>query len=112
MAKLSVVLKRDDPFEMVVRRDHVLADALRRLDRLSFDPRKKIHVSLVLVHDLGKNVSCKNGKNGPVQVTFVGEEGSDGGGLTREFFTLLSRHCSKYIEPTGCFKQSACSSVL
>ena len=37
----------------------------------------------------------------------MGEKGSDGGGLTREFFTLMARHFAKYMEPTGCFKNNS-----
>lgn len=38
----------------------------------------------------------------------MGENGSDSGGLTREFFRLLSYHASlKYMEPTGCFKHNS-----
>ena len=43
-----------------------------------------------------------------VQVVFVGEEGADGGGLTREFFRLVSYSMSsKYMESTGCFRHNA-----
>lgn len=37
----------------------------------------------------------------------MGEQGTDGGGLTREFFTLVTRHCSRYMESTGCFKHNS-----
>ena len=37
----------------------------------------------------------------------MGEKGSDSGGLTREFFTLMARYFAKYIEPTGCFKHNS-----
>ena len=50
-----------------------------------------------------KPIFCQN----YFQVTFVGEDGSDGGGLTREFFTLVGRHLEKYIESTGCFKHNS-----
>ena len=33
-------------FDMVVRRSHVLRDALRRMDKASFDPRKKLNVRI------------------------------------------------------------------
>ena len=37
---------------------------------------------------------------------FVGECGSDTGGLTRELFRLFAKEmAATYIEPTGCFKQ-------
>ncbi|XP_019853033.1 PREDICTED: uncharacterized protein LOC109582636 [Amphimedon queenslandica] len=68
-----------DEFDMVIRRSAVLTDALRRMDKASFDPAKKLNV------------------------VFVGEEGSDLGGLTREFFRLLSHDISSYIDCTGCF---------
>jgi len=39
---------------------------------------------------------------------FVGEDGIDTGGLTREFFRLLAASFSaKYLDATGCFKQNA-----
>ena len=40
-------------------------------------------------------------------MTFLGEEGSDGGGLSREFFRLVAAHSSKYLEATGCFKHNS-----
>ena len=36
---------------------------------------------------------------------FVGENGSDTGGLTREFFTVLVS--PKYIDSRGCFKHNS-----
>ena len=43
-----------------------------------------------------------------MQVEFLGEQGSDTGGLTREFFDLVGYHASaKYFEPTGCFKHNS-----
>ena len=39
---------------------------------------------------------------------FVGERGSDTGGLTREFFRLIQYSIkSKYMEDTGCFRHNA-----
>ena len=35
----------DQSFDMVVRRSRVLSDALRRLQRITFDPKKKLSVS-------------------------------------------------------------------
>lgn len=35
---------------------------------------------------------------------FLGEQGMDAGGPTREFFRLLKLGMNKYLEPTGCFK--------
>ena len=31
-------------FDMVVRRSHMLRDALQRMQKVSFDPRKKLNV--------------------------------------------------------------------
>ena len=43
-----------------------------------------------------------------MQVVFVGEQGQDTGGLTREFFRLICYSMkSKYMEPTGCFRHNA-----
>ena len=38
---------------------------------------------------------------------FVGEEGCDIGGLTREFFRLVKYDLSKYVESTGCFRHDS-----
>ena len=42
------------------------------------------------------------------QVEFIGEEGVDSGGLTREFFQILFQQiASVYLDSTGCFKHNA-----
>ena len=42
------------------------------------------------------------------QVCFVGEPGSDGGGLTREFLSLFAKSRAwKYLEITGVFRHNA-----
>ena len=33
-------------FEMVVRRLHILGDVLCQMEKITFDPRKKLHVQL------------------------------------------------------------------
>ena len=38
---------------------------------------------------------------------FVGEEGADMGGPTREFFRLIRRGMGKYLEQTGSFKHDS-----
>ncbi len=39
---------------------------------------------------------------------FVGEEGSDTGGLTREYFTLIAKSlCPKYMDDKGCFNHNS-----
>jgi hypothetical protein len=74
----------DVSFDMVVRRSNILSDALRRMERATFDPKHMLNV------------------------VFVGEEGSDTGGLTREFFRLVSYALkSRYITATGCFRHDA-----
>ena len=43
-----------------------------------------------------------------VQVEFVGEIGSDTGGLTREFFSLVSKDlCPHYITQEGCLRHNS-----
>ena len=43
-----------------------------------------------------------------IQVELFGEQGTDTGGLTREFFRLVGYHISiKYLEPTGYFKHNS-----
>lgn len=43
-----------------------------------------------------------------LQVSFIGEDGYDNGGLFREFFNLLSKEIiAKYMEPTGTFRHNA-----
>ena len=34
----------NDSFDMIIRRSNVLSDALRRMERLLFDPQKKLNV--------------------------------------------------------------------
>lgn len=42
------------------------------------------------------------------KVSFIGENGTDGGGLTREFFTIFGKDLArKYIETTGTFRHNA-----
>ena len=42
------------------------------------------------------------------QITFVDELGEDGGGLSREFFTLFGKDMArKYLEVTGVFRHDA-----
>ena len=60
----------------------------------------------MLVHGVNNWYFIVSGKL--VQVVFVGEEGSDTGGLTREFFRLIAYNMkSKYLEKTGCFQHNA-----
>ena len=42
-----------------------------------------------------------------VQVEFLGEQGSDTGGFTQEFFRLVGHHATKYMEPSGCFEHNS-----
>lgn len=43
-----------------------------------------------------------------VQVSFIGEDGQDNGGLTREFFSLIAREIlERYMESTGIFRHNA-----
>ena len=42
------------------------------------------------------------------EIGVIGEDGSDTGGLTREFFTVLAKSLSpKYIDSRGCFKHNS-----
>ncbi len=44
----------------------------------------------------------------PIQVVFCDENGSDTGGLTREFIRLVSYAMNaKYMTSTGCFQHKA-----
>ena len=43
---LRCKVDKDSEFDMVVRRSHVLRDALRRMDKATFDPRKRLNVSI------------------------------------------------------------------
>ena len=43
---LKPKINTSSDFDMVVRRSHVLRDALRRMDKASFDPRKKLNVRI------------------------------------------------------------------
>ena len=40
----------EESFDMVVRRSRILADALRRMERLTFDPKKKLNVSSIIYY--------------------------------------------------------------
>lgn len=42
--KLQCEIDINSEFDMVVRRSHVLRDALQRMQKVSFDPRKKLNV--------------------------------------------------------------------
>lgn len=57
MRELQKRVKKNAPFDMVVRRAHVLEDALRRANRASFDPSRKIVVSFLL-YSLSYIVLC------------------------------------------------------
>lgn len=51
MRNLQHQVKRDvEPFPMIVRRAHVLEDALRRIRRISFDPSVPITVCAFMFH--------------------------------------------------------------
>ncbi len=50
MKKLTQLVWQDDPFDMIVRRAHVLQDALKSASRSSFDPRKIIVVSFANIY--------------------------------------------------------------
>lgn len=40
-------------------------------------------------------------------MSFIGESGADGGGLTREFFTIFGKDILNYFEYTGTFQHNA-----
>lgn len=42
--RLMSGVDEDNVFDMVIRRSHILSDALRRMTKQSFDPSKKIKV--------------------------------------------------------------------
>ena len=48
--KLQKQVKQDKPFDIVVRRGHVLEDALRRVGSSSFDPSRSIVASCHQFH--------------------------------------------------------------
>ena len=41
---LQKEVDENSTFEMVVRRSHILSDTLRRMEKVTFDPRKKLNV--------------------------------------------------------------------
>ena len=45
---LATLINSGDTFDMIVRRGYILSDAIKRLDRLSFDASKKIIVLFVI----------------------------------------------------------------
>ena len=55
VAYLSDRIIENCVYDMVVRRSHVLSDALRRVDRAAFDPRKRLNVQftgIIIIHCL------------------------------------------------------------
>ena len=44
---LRCKVDKDSEFDMVVHRSHVLRDALRRMDKATFDPRKRLNVRIL-----------------------------------------------------------------
>ena len=46
---LQCEVSKDSTFEMVVRRGKVLSDALRRMERLTFEPNKQLKVFTTLL---------------------------------------------------------------
>ncbi len=51
------VFHDDDRYQIIVRRAHVLEDALHRIQRPSFNPRRPIAVCLIIVVYYTSNVS-------------------------------------------------------
>lgn len=85
-------------FEFVVRRSCLLTDALRRMRSYLFAPNKPIRVSTTTIVS---SICCQ-------QVVFVGEDGTDTGGLTREFFMILGTQMTrKYMNTAGTFLHNA-----
>ena len=68
-AAAAADINNDIYFHMKVRRSHLVEDAIRRLrDVMTTSPRQM---------------------RKPLRVTFIGEDGIDEGGLSKEFCTLL-----------------------
>ena len=75
---LEMVLKREY-FEYEVRREFVFCDLLRTVKKNAYDPLKR------------------------VKVWFVGEEGRDTGGLSREMWRIFSSEIQRMCEgKEGC----------
>lgn len=75
---LEMALKKET-FRYEIRREYVLFDLLRTVKNKSCDPLKKVHM------------------------WFVGEEGRDTGGLTREMWRLFSIEVQRICEgKKGC----------
>lgn len=71
---------KEEEFSMIVRRSHLLSDAFKRMARPCFSPSKSMLVE------------------------FVGEDGLDNGGLTREFFSWFGHALQgRFLSSTGCF---------
>ena len=87
----------DDTFGFVVRRYHVLNDALTQMDGLAYSPYKKIYIT----------ISSSKLLMAPPQVEFLGEEGNDMGGLTREFFCIIEKDMIRQYIDVGTFKHNS-----
>jgi hypothetical protein len=80
---LEKMVHHDAEFDLIIRRSNVVEDALRAINKALFDPRKLLNVE------------------------FIGEFGTDAGGLKREFFSIFKHGMSAYMEETGCFKHNS-----
>ena len=75
---LEMALK-DETFQYEIRRDFVLCDLLRTVEKKTYDPQKRVNV------------------------WFVGEEGRDTGGLSREMWWLFGSEMQRMCEgKEGC----------
>ena len=116
-----------DFFCMVVRHSHLIEDALQRTRSKHFSPSKRILVSTVyqdilfwwckiaelVSADVPLDVLKAVYVHLFIQVEFTGEEGTDTGGLRREFFRLLRTDMSgayliwwistQHLGPTGIY---------
>ena len=72
-------LTPNETFTMPVRRYHLLSDAFKRMARPHFSPRKELIVIAIVAKSVFISVDSY------CQVQFVGEDGTDTGGLTRIF---------------------------
>ena len=70
------------------------------MDGLAYSPYKKIDVCYI-------TISSSKLLMAPPQVEFLGEEGNDTGGLTREFFCIIERDVIRQYIDVGTFKHNS-----
>ena len=89
--RLKQQLVTTEMFKFYVRREYVLEDALKRTLKPTFSVNNELIVS-VHFQECMLTIICYT-----LQVYFIGEQGYDNGGLSREFSTYYLKKCFQNI---------------